>query len=66
MWTICGPLAWFIGTMRMAGSKAKSYPNTWQGVVQAAKDAGAVLDPAAAAGSRTGCRRSLGGARSGE
>lgn len=41
MWTICGPLAWFIGTMRMAGSKAKSYPNTWQGVVQAAKDAGA-------------------------
>lgn len=27
--------------MRMAGSKAKNYTNTWQGVVQAAKDAGA-------------------------
>lgn len=25
----------------MAGSKAKSYPNTWEGVAQAAKDAGA-------------------------
>ena len=41
MWTVCGPLALYIRGMRMAGSKAKSYPNTWAGVTQAAKDAGA-------------------------
>lgn len=35
--------------MRMAGSKAKSYPNTWEGVAQAAKDSGVKWDQLVAA-----------------